>query len=95
MSVTIKDVEYVAKLARLEFNEDEKQKFTEELNNILSYVEMLQEVDTDGVEISIGAYRVVNALREDEVKPSFDRQKMLQNAPDSQDGYVKVPKVIE
>jgi len=95
MSVTVRDVEYVAKLARLEFTEEQKQKFTEDLNGILNYVEMLKEVDTDNVEISIGAYRVENALREDVVKPSFDRESLLKNAPDAQEGFVKVPKVIE
>lgn len=95
MSITVKDVEYVAKLARLEFNEEEKQRFTKELNSILEYVEMLNEINTDDAPISIGAYKVVNALREDEVKPSFDREAFLNNAPQSQDGYIKVPKVIE
>lgn len=95
MSVSIKDVEYVAKLARLEFSEKEKVKFTEELNSILKYVEKLSEVDTSGVEPAIGAYPMYNALREDETRPSLDREEILKNAPDKQDGYFKVPKVID
>jgi aspartyl-tRNA(Asn)/glutamyl-tRNA(Gln) amidotransferase subunit C len=95
MAVSIKDVEYVAKLARLKFNDQEKEKFTHELNDILKYVEKLSEVDTEGVDISISSYPMYNALREDEVMPSLDRKTVLENAPDSGYGYFKVPKVIE
>lgn len=95
MAVTIKDVEYVSKLARLEFNDEEKERFTLELNNIFKYVEKLSEVDTDGIEASICSYPMYNALREDEVTPSTDREKLTKNAPESVEGYFKVPKVIE
>lgn len=95
MAVTIKDVEYVAKLARLEFDESEKEKFTHELNDILKYVEKLSEVNTDDVDISISSYPMYNALREDEEKPSLDREVVLKNAPQREAGYFKVPKVIE
>lgn len=95
MAVSIKDVEHVAKLARLKFNDQEKEKFTHELNDILKYVEKLSEVDTEGVDISISSYPMYNALREDEVQPSMDRKTVLENAPDSGYGYFKVPKVIE
>lgn len=90
----IKDVEYVAKLARLEFNDEEKKNLVCELNNILKYVEKLSEVNTDGVEASICSYSVYNALREDEIIPSMDRDKLLKGAPDEKNGYIKVPKVI-
>jgi aspartyl-tRNA(Asn)/glutamyl-tRNA(Gln) amidotransferase subunit C len=90
----IKDVEYVAKLARLEFNDEEKKNLVCELNRILKYVEKLSEVDTDGVEASICSYPVYNALREDEIIPSMDRDKLLKGAPDEKNGYFKVPKVI-
>lgn len=95
MAVTIKDVEYVAQLARLEIREEDKERFTNELNNILKYVEKLSEVDTDNVDISIGAYPVFNALRDDEVMPSLDREEVLKNAPGKEEGYFKVPKMIE
>lgn len=95
MAVTIKDVEYVSKLARLEFNDEEKEIFTLELNNILKYVEKLSEVDTTGIEASICSYPMYNALREDEITPSTDREKLTDNAPSSVEGYFKVPKVIE
>ncbi|EYE87816.1 glutamyl-tRNA amidotransferase subunit C [Fervidicella metallireducens AeB] len=95
MAVTIKDVEYVAKLARLEFNEQQMQKFTQDLNGILGYVEKLSEVDTEGVEISIHPFPMFNALREDIVRPSLDREEALLNAPEKEDNLFKVPKVIE
>jgi aspartyl-tRNA(Asn)/glutamyl-tRNA(Gln) amidotransferase subunit C len=95
MAVTIKDVEYVAKLARLEFDDVQKEKFTHELNDILKYVEKLSEVDTDNVDISISSYPMYNALREDEEKLSLDRETILKNAPDREAGYFKVPKVID
>lgn len=95
MSVTIKDVDYVAKLARLSFSEAEKERFTHEFNNILGFVEKLSEVDTEGVEPSISSYPLYNALREDEEIPSMNRELIKQNAPEEKFGFVKVPKVIE
>lgn len=93
--VTINDVEYVAKLARLEFDEEEKQKLTVDLNNILKYIEKLSEVDTDNVEISISGYKMYNALRDDEIKPSMNIKNIMMNAPESVDGFIKVPTIIE
>lgn len=95
MAVTINDVEYVAKLARLEFNEQQKERFTHDLNNILKYVEQLNEVDTEDTDISINAYPMSNALREDKIEPSLDKNLVLENAPSAGYGYFKVPKVIE
>lgn len=92
--MNIKDIEYVAKLARLEFNDEEKKNLVCELNNILKYVEKLSEINTDGVEDSICSYPIYNALREDEIIPSMDRKRLVKNAPDERSGYFKVPKVI-
>lgn len=90
----IKDVEYVAKLARLEFNDEEKKNLVCELNNIFKYIEKLSEVNTDGVGASICSYPIYNALRDDQVIPSMDRERLLEASPDEKNGYVKVPKVI-
>jgi aspartyl-tRNA(Asn)/glutamyl-tRNA(Gln) amidotransferase subunit C len=95
MGVSIEDVKYVAELARLEFSEDKLQRFTIDLNGILGYVNELNELDTEGIEISINPIYIQNAFREDVVHDSLDREEVLQNAPDRQDGYFKVPKVIE
>ncbi len=94
MSVTIKDVEYIATLAKLRFNEREKEKMTSELNTILHYVEQLNECDTTHVEPLANMNDRTNVLRKDEVIPSIPNEDALKNAPDSQERFFKVPKVI-
>ncbi|ALS23828.1 MULTISPECIES: Asp-tRNA(Asn)/Glu-tRNA(Gln) amidotransferase subunit GatC [Paenibacillus] len=95
MSITIKDVEHVAALARLELGDQEKERFTEQLNAILKYAEQLNQLDTDGVEPTSHAMPLVNVMREDVVKPSLPIEKVLLNAPDEEDGQIKVPAVLE
>ncbi|AEI39613.1 GatC [Paenibacillus mucilaginosus KNP414] len=95
MSVTIKDVEHVAGLARLALSEEEKERFTEQLNAILKYAEQLNQLDTDGVEPTSHAMPLVNVLREDERRESLPIEKVLLNAPDEEDGQIKVPAVLE
>lgn len=92
--ITQKDVEYVAALSRLEFSEDETEKYAEQLNVILEYVNQLNELDTEGVEPTYQVMPVTNVLREDEVKPSMERDNVLMNASVTQDGCFKVPRII-
>lgn len=94
MSVTLKDVEYIAKLARLEFSEEEKQKFTHQLNDILAYVEQLNKLDTSKVEPLSHVIELSNVFRDDEVKPGLTTEEALKNAPAKSDKFFKVPKVI-
>ena len=94
MAVTIKDVEHIAKLARLEFTEAEKEKFTHQLNQILAYIEKLNELDTTNVEPLSQVIELKNVFREDEVKSSYPREDMLKNAPSKTEKFFKVPKVI-
>ncbi|NTV91747.1 MAG: Asp-tRNA(Asn)/Glu-tRNA(Gln) amidotransferase subunit GatC [Chlorobiaceae bacterium] len=94
MSVTRKDVAYIAELARLKFGDAEMETMTVELNSILHYIEKLNEVDTEGVEPLSSIHDESNALREDIEKPSISTAQALKNAPDSQDRFFKVPKVI-
>ncbi|NTW68639.1 MAG: Asp-tRNA(Asn)/Glu-tRNA(Gln) amidotransferase subunit GatC [Chlorobiaceae bacterium] len=94
MSVTSKDVAYIADLARLRFNEDETLVMTSELNNILQYIEKLNEVDTEGVEPLSSIHDQINVLREDVEHQSLSSEAVLKNAPDKQDRFFKVPKVI-
>jgi|ERR1041385_7790017 aspartyl-tRNA(Asn)/glutamyl-tRNA(Gln) amidotransferase subunit C len=94
MPVTIKDVEHVAKLARLEFTEAEKEKFTHQLNKILAYMEKLNELDTKNVEPLSHVIELSNVFRDDIVKPSHPREEMLKNAPEKSEEFFKVPKVI-
>jgi len=95
MKITKKDVEHVATLARLQFDDEELDLFTHQLNDILGYFEKLQQVDTTNVEPSTHAVQLTNALREDIQKESLSAEKSLQNAPDSERSYFKVPKIIE
>jgi len=89
------DVEYVAKLARLEVTEAEKEKFTAQLNDILLYIDKLNELDTTGVTPMSHAIAVTNAFREDRVAESLGTEKALANAPDARGEFFRVPKVID
>ncbi|WP_102401296.1 Asp-tRNA(Asn)/Glu-tRNA(Gln) amidotransferase subunit GatC [Haloimpatiens massiliensis] len=95
MSVSKKDVEYVAKLSRLSFNEEEKESLVTDLNNILNYMEKLNELNTDDVDIVVNPYYMENKFREDEVMKSMELKDVLDNAPEKLEEYVIVPKIIE
>ncbi len=95
MGITRKEVEYVSHLARLRLSEEEAEKFTSQLDQILSYFEKLQELDTSQVEPTSHPIPIVNAFREDEMKPSLDIEDVLANAPEKEGSFFKVPKIIE
>jgi len=95
MSITLKDVEHVANLARLELSDAEKSQFTDQLNAILKYAEKLNELNTDDVEPTSHVFELVNVMREDVRKESLPIEKVLLNAPDEEDDQIKVPAVIE
>jgi aspartyl-tRNA(Asn)/glutamyl-tRNA(Gln) amidotransferase subunit C len=94
MSVTIKDVEHIAELARLEFTEDEKGKLTVQLNSILAYMEQLNSLDTSAIEPLSHVIELSNVFREDVVKPGLATEDVLLNAPAKTEKFFKVPKVI-
>jgi len=94
MSITLKDVEYVADLAKLELTQEEKIKFQKELDNIIKYIDQLNELNTDNVPITSHVIPLKNVLREDKVLPSLAQDKALANAPQKKDGFFRVPKVI-
>jgi len=95
MSITIKDVEHVANLARLDLSEAEKEQFAGQLNAILKYAEKLNELDTDGIEPTSHVLPLANVMREDAEKPSWPIEKVLRNAPEAEDDHFKVPAVLE
>jgi len=95
MKITKKEVEHVAKLARLALKDEEAEQLTRQLSDILTYVEKLNELDTKDVEPTSHVLPVRNVLREDEVCGSIDRGKALVNAPDRTEEFFRVPKVIE
>jgi aspartyl-tRNA(Asn)/glutamyl-tRNA(Gln) amidotransferase subunit C len=94
MSVTIKDVEHVAALARLSFSEEEKQKLTAQLNEILLYMDQLNTLDTGTIEPLSHVIELQNVFREDVLRTSLPREEALKNAPSHTDEFFKVPKVI-
>ena len=95
MSLSEKDVIYVAKLARLELNPVEVATYTRQLGAILEYAEMLNKVDTDKVDPTFHVLPLTNVLREDTVVPPMDRDKVLANAPDKAKGCFRVPRILE
>ena len=95
MKITRDEVLRVAKLARLEFADDEAERFTSQLSAILEYVEQLGELDLEGVEPTAHVHAIVNAFREDTVRPSMGSEAVLTNAPQTEDGCFKVEKVID
>lgn len=95
MKVTRDTIEHVAELARLNLAESEIDKLTHEMENIISYVDKLNELDTSGIKPMEHVIPMKNVLREDVSKGSYDREKILKNAPTHEDGCFKVPKVVE
>ena len=91
--ITIKDVEHVAKLARLELTEEEKEKFTKQLGDVLKHVDAMNEVDTSNVEPMAHAIDFVNVMREDEVYYEQTKEELMKNAPDEENGVFRVPKI--
>ena len=88
-------VEKLAHLARLKFNEEEKQEIMTDLQRMISFVEKLNELNLDGVEPLLHLSDEVNVLREDEIKGSVSREDALKNAPLHDEEFIKVPKVIK
>lgn len=95
MKISKEDVIKVAELARLEFGEKELGEFTEQLGNILAYIEKLNELDTEDVEPTSHVLDIATPLREDVVEEWLSPAEALENAPEEEDGFFVVPRVIE
>lgn len=95
MSVTQKDVVKVARLARISLPEDQVQHMTDELNGILSWIEQLGEVNVDGVEPMTSVVETSLPMRDDVITDGNIQDKVLANAPRTEDGFFVVPKVVE
>ena len=93
--ISVKEVEHVAKLARLALTEDEKRLYADQLAKIIGYFDQLKQVDTEGVEPMAHALPVVNVLREDEVVTPPGRDTLLSGAPAAENGFFKVPRIGE
>ncbi len=106
--ITEKDVLYVAELANLELAAEERARMLKDLNSILDYVDRLNELDTSNVEpmaqtsdrygideSKTGAARFAYTMRDDKTGPSLPRDLVMENAPESDGSFFKVPKVID
>lgn len=87
-------VKHVANLVRLGISEEEAQKFSPQFTSIINYFKMLNEVDTENVPPASDITNNKNVLREDTTKPSMSREEFLNNAPQSERGYIKVLTVL-
>ena len=100
MAITRKDVEHIARLARLELSEEEKERFTQQLGSILTYIEKMNALDTKNVPLATHVLPLSNVWREDKMEPSTSEtlgspEEILANAPESEGLLFRVKKVIE
>ena len=95
MKITRKEVVHVARLGRLEMDENEMEKYTDQLNAILEYADRLNKLDTSDVEPTSHVLLMKNVFRQDQVEPPLSREEVLAGAPEKEDGMFLVPRVIE
>jgi aspartyl-tRNA(Asn)/glutamyl-tRNA(Gln) amidotransferase subunit C len=94
-TLSLSEVEHVARLARLRLTDEEKARFTEDLNVILQHFEAMQQVDTAGVPPTAHPMPLTNVYREDVCRPSLPREEVLREAPETRDEFFVVPRVVE
>jgi aspartyl-tRNA(Asn)/glutamyl-tRNA(Gln) amidotransferase subunit C len=92
--ISNEQVKHVANLARLEISEDEVERFTKQLDAIITFAEQLNELDTTNVEPTYHVLDMKNVFREDIKEKGLPREEVLKNAPDHQEGQIKVPAII-
>ena len=94
--ISLEEVEHIAELARIKLTKKEKEEFSEELSDILGYIEQLQEVNTDGIEPVSQVAGLINVLKEDVVEncAKDDKEKIIESFPEEKDGCIKVKQVM-
>lgn len=95
MIISEEEVRHIASLAKLKLSDEEVKKFSVELGQITEFVETLKEVDVSCVSPTAFIVDKTNVFRKDELKESFDRELILNNAPSKDAGCISVPKVVE
>ena len=95
MKITKDQVKYVANLARLNVSEEEADELCLQMEDIITFADALNEINTDGIEPTNHAIKVENVLREDVVEESYDRDEIIKNAPMKQAGCYAVPRIVE
>lgn len=93
--ITREDVQYVAGLAQLSLDAETEERLVREMGNILSYMDKLNELNTDGVEPMMHVMEVSNVFREDEVGVSLDRDAVFKNAPKTDGEFFIVPRILD
>jgi len=93
--ITKSQVEHIAKLARIRISEKEKEIYSKQLSNILDYVGQLKEVNTQGIEPTHHIIGIINAGRQDKIKPLDKKEKILSQAPQREGDFWKVKAVLE
>ncbi|HDQ45965.1 MAG TPA: Asp-tRNA(Asn)/Glu-tRNA(Gln) amidotransferase subunit GatC [bacterium] len=93
--ITVEEVEKVAALARLRLTDSEKESFRSQLDQMVSYVERLNDLDTTEIEPTFSVQDAGATLRGDEIRPSLPQETALMNAPSHSHGYFRVPKMME
>ena len=95
MSVSKEELYHIAKLSKLEISEEKVDELTQKISDIVNFANILECVNIDGVKPTAHILDIKNVLRKDEEEKSFDREVILQNAPQVQGGCISVPKVVE
>ena len=93
--ISKEEVKYVAELAKLAITEEETEKFATQLGAIIEYAEQLNELDTTNVKPTSHVLDIKNVMREDIPEKGLPREEVLKNAPDHQDGLIRVPSILE
>lgn len=93
--ISIEQVKHVANLARLSVSEEEAELFRKQLEAMITFAEQLNELDTENIEPTSHVLKMHNVLREDKAEAGLPQEEVLRNAPEHQDGYFKVPSIIE
>jgi len=94
MSIDKNTVKYVAKLSRIELQENALEDFTIQMDKILTYIEKLNQLDTKNTPATSHVLELKNIFRKDENRPSLENELVLENAPEKENGHFKVPKII-
>ncbi len=95
MSVSKEDVKHIANLSKLNLTDEELDKYTTDLSNIVDFANELSNINVDGVKPTAHILDIKNVFRKDEVDASYDREEILKNAPSKDAGCISVPKVVE
>jgi len=93
--ISEQEVKKIAELSRLSLSSDELKKRTEDMNNIIHYMDTLNEIDTDDVDELYNVHDMNNALRDDSFEESLDKKDVLKNSPSSNDDYIEVPLTVK